>query len=30
MWPAPLSAIKVLFFLNRYNILDIALSYVRE
>ncbi|TEB26256.1 hypothetical protein FA13DRAFT_1737664 [Coprinellus micaceus] len=28
MWPAPLSAIKVLFFLNRYNILDIALSYV--
>ncbi|KAJ3549919.1 hypothetical protein NMY22_g715 [Coprinellus aureogranulatus] len=28
MWPAPLSWIKVLFFLNRYNVLDIALSYV--
>ncbi|KAF5329848.1 hypothetical protein D9611_013405 [Ephemerocybe angulata] len=28
MWFAPMSVVKVLFFFNRYNILDIALSFV--
>jgi len=29
MWTAPWSIVKVLFFLNRYNIVDIVLSFIR-